>query len=479
MQKNTKCIYICKQRWYTINKQEVHKMKDVYLVNYSVKGIKTLDQTVSLSFYKKTISKEPDTQDYNIKGIYGMNGSGKSGIVTSVEILRNLLTNPGYLANPVAQKNLDEMINKKLNKLDITAEYIVKIPENVLLFKYNIILSKNIIGKYHISYEKLAVKNATSRSEGMTFVYEIIDGTVKFLYSQEKTEKDIIPKTMNLLAMSSMSSLFYEKFFIPSLKEGKQEKSFIWNSLLILNILGMKLHVYVDESDDHREYVTRNSMEYYNEEKHETENDEWINSLLEMDSDHLNVLKITQNYVPEASYSHFEKTVNRLYEFLRIFKSDLQNIEIDRKEKDNIWICDLIMVYEDYKIHAEFESTGIKKLIKLFAYLNKMVRGSIVFIDELDSNLHDVYLCALLEYLMEYGEGQLCFTTHNVGPMDILKQHKKSIDFLSEDHKIYSWVTNGNYSPSKLYRNGMIEGSPFNVDSIDFIGVFGVGEEDE
>lgn len=164
-------------------------MKDVYLVNYSVKGIKTLDQTVSLSFYKKTISKEPDTQDYNIKGIYGMNGSGKSGIVTSVEILRNLLTNPGYLANPVAQKNLDEMINKKLNKLDITAEYIVKIPENVLLFKYNIILSKNIIGKYHISYEKLAVKNATSRSEGMTFVYEIIDGTVKFLYSQEKQKR--------------------------------------------------------------------------------------------------------------------------------------------------------------------------------------------------------------------------------------------------------------------------------------------------
>ena len=54
----------------------------------------------------------------------------------------------------------------------------------------------------------------------------------------------------------------------------------------------MKLHVYVDESDDHREYVTRNSMEYYNEEKHETENDEWINSLLEMDSDHLNVLKL-------------------------------------------------------------------------------------------------------------------------------------------------------------------------------------------
>ena len=123
--------------------------------------------------------------------------------------------------------------------------------------------------------------------------------------------------------------------------------------------------------------------------------------------------------------------------------------------------------------------TGIKKLIQLFAYLNEMVEGGIVFIDEFDSNIHDVYLCALLEYLMEYGKGQLCFTTHNVGPMDVLKHHKKSIDFLSEDHEIYSWTTSGNYSPSKLYRNGMIEGSPFNIDSIDFIGIFGSGEEDE
>ena len=175
----------------------------------------------------------------------------------------------------------------------------------------------------------------------------------------------------------------------------------------------------------------------------------------------------------------FKNNVDKLYEFLHIFKSELRGIEIDRKENQNTFMCSLVMVYDSYKIHAEFESTGIKKLIKLYAYLKKMVEGEIVFIDEFDSNLHDVYLCALLEYLMEYGEGQLCFTTHNVGPMDILKRNKKSIDFLSVDHKIYPWTTNGNYSPSKLYRNGMIEGSPFNVDSIDFIGVFDSSEEDD
>lgn len=88
-------------------------MKDIYLINYSVKGIKTLDQLVSLSFYKKTISNDPDTRDYNIKGIYGMNGSGKSGIVSSVDILRNLLVNSEYLNNPIVQRNLDAIINKK------------------------------------------------------------------------------------------------------------------------------------------------------------------------------------------------------------------------------------------------------------------------------------------------------------------------------------------------------------------------------
>ena len=38
------------------------KMKGFYLVSYSVKGIKTLEDLVTLSFYKKTISKNPDTQ---------------------------------------------------------------------------------------------------------------------------------------------------------------------------------------------------------------------------------------------------------------------------------------------------------------------------------------------------------------------------------------------------------------------------------
>lgn len=462
-------------------------MKDIYLINYSVKGIKSLDQLITLSFYKKTIPKNPDTQEYNIKGIYGMNGSGKSAIITSVEILRNLLIDPGYLNNPIAQKNLDAIINKRTGKLFIEVDYVANVMETLMLFRYNMTLAKDISGRYIISHEALSVKRATSKSETMILLFEVMDGEITFL--SELKEKDefsvkMLNKTMNLLDTASMSALFYEKFLIiimKKIKEGNVEDiSFLEAALSFLYFFGEKIHVYLDQSDDHRSYVARNPLENYgNREKYKDAIDGLLGSLAKMNNDYLSVISVTGNIVSKFLYSKFEEEIDQLYEFLHIFKSDLQKIEIDKKENHDVWVCDLVLVYDSYKIHAEYESTGIKKLIKLFAYIKEMVEGGIVFIDEFDSNLHDVYLCALLEYLMEYGEGQFCFTTHNVGPMDVLKRRKKSIDFLSENHKIYSWKTNGNYSPSRLYRNGMIEGSPFNVDSIDFISVFGSGGEDE
>ena len=457
-------------------------MADIHLIKYSVKGIKAIDQLVSLSFYKKIIPKNADTQAYNIKGIYGMNGSGKSGIITSVEILKSLLIDSDYLNNPIVQQNLDAIINKKTSELFMEADYIIKRDQEVIgFYRYNVTLLKGATGRYIISHEGLFTKKATSRSDAMHTIFEVDNGEIITLIEEtgrQKFHNDFINKTKNLLLTSSACSLFVEKFLLSVINI--DEYSFVRECLFQLFSFGMKIHVYLDQSDNHREYVAKNALQCpEGTERNKNEINYIISNLLRADNDWLDVISITHNYISKEVYKTFEKMVNKLYEFLKIFKSDLQGIEIDKKENRDKWVCDLVMVYDSYKIHAEYESTGIKKLIQLFAYLNEMVEGGIVFIDEFDSNIHVVYLCALLEYLMEYGKGQLCFTTHNVGPMDVLKHHKKSIDFLSEDHEIYSWTTSGNYSPSKLYRNGMIEGSPFNIDSIDFIGIFGSGEEDE
>ena len=148
-------------------------------------------------------------------------------------------------------------------------------------------------------------------------------------------------------------------------------------------------------------------------------------------------------------------------------------IEIKKDENGDYYECENIMVYKNKRISEKYESTGIKKLIDLYAALCDLDEGKIVFIDEFDANIHDVLLEKLVQYAMQYAKGQLIFTTHNLGPMDVLQSAKNSIDFLSSDSRIVSWTKNGNYTAASQYKKGLIKYSPFNIEPFSFLGVFG------
>ena len=138
-------------------------------------------------------------------------------------------------------------------------------------------------------------------------------------------------------------------------------------------------------------------------------------------------------------------------------------------------MCKKILVYDDdSEVSSEYESSGVKKLIKLYPFLNAVDSGNISFIDEFDSNIHDVYLCKLVEYFASYASGQLIFTTHNLGPMELLSNYKMkhSIDFINNG-TVTPWTRNGNYSVVNLYRSGAIANCPFNIDAADFVKAFG------
>lgn len=162
----------------------------------------------------------------------------------------------------------------------------VKILDSLVVCRYKLILSKDVTGRYSIVYERLSTKKATSRSDNMKIIFEVINGNIEILEIDDgELLKDVIEKTRNLLTMESMSSLFYEKFLIPEAKkktlQNIMEKSiYIW----LLFFFGRKLHVYLDQSDNHREYIA----------------------------------------------------ISKLTEFLRIFKSDLKGIEIDKKENQDV-----------------------------------------------------------------------------------------------------------------------------------------------
>ena len=79
----------------------------------------------------------------------------------------------------------------------------------------------------------------------------------------------------------------------------------------------------------------------------------------------------------------------------------------------------------------------------------------------------------LVEYAQNYAEGQFVFSTHNLGPMDVLQKAKCSIDFISNDSHLVPWVKMGNCSAANVYTKGLIKYSPFNIEAFDFLGVFG------
>jgi len=441
-------------------------------MKYSVRGIKNLDEWAELSFYNKTIKKPFSMQKYNIKGIYGTNGAGKSGIIRSVEILKFLIIDPNYLINPFVQRQLGDLINKKTRTLEIQIEFLHQADQAILMYYYTVTIERNSIGVYGISSETLSFKNALSRNAVMKEVYRTESGSLFTSYEDEYNHQ-LTEITKNLLNHSTLPSIFISR---KELVLDEKMNDDIWNGLASLSFFAANLFIYMDHGDDH--------LSYYMDDYFDTETvfDHKTMETVSYQTARLNgrsssAFSAEKIYVKKDMYSAFERKVRQLSVFLCMFKDDLLDIKIDKREDTEDFVCSLIMDYGEYTINAEFESTGIKKLIRLFDYLDKMVQGGIVFIDEFDANLHDVYLCALLEYLMENAKGQLCFTTHNIGPMDVLKKNKKSIDFLSKDHKIYSWKTNGNYSPSSLYRGGMIEGSAFNIFPFDFIRSF-QSEED-
>ena len=149
---------------------------------------------------------------------------------------------------------------------------------------------------------------------------------------------------------------------------------------------------------------------------------------------------------------------------------------IKRKWKEkhtDYYSCKLRFDYGTYNVDKEFESTGIKKLISVFDAIDAACHGGIVFIDELDANINAIYLEKIIEYIIIYGEGQLCFSTHGLEIMDLLKNEKMAIDFLTNEKEIVHWTTKGNNSPFNFYKKGFIKGIPYNIDSVDFIDIFG------
>lgn len=438
---------------------------EYYLLSYKVSGIKNIEKEIKLEFYNKTIDKSFDPDKYRIKAVYGENGAGKTAIVSSVKILKQIIMNTSFPGDSTNQKKLRELINKKTKQLKIEVEFTGQLHDSdqVLVYMYCVELSQEENGKYCISHESLYEKSGEYASAKYRPMFICDNGNLSYAKAEGHDLRTITAQTQNLLQDRSLINIFFSNI--------ESGKSFDLNKPLIKALFNtlffsVRLSVCIEDTDQHDMYFLAEEL------KAAKEIDD-IKDLLNRSIKQVDLLVGGTTRVLKAAYEEYAEEVKKLESFLKLFKRDLLSVEIDKKDNGDYYETTLVMNYGSYTINTEFESTGIKKLIRLFSYMNYAATGGVVFIDEMDSNINDVYLTKLVEFFMEYGEGQLCFTTHNTGPMTVLRRNKKSIDFLSNDNRIISWTTNGNFAPDKLYRQGMIEYLPFNIQPEDFVGILG------
>ncbi|MGV2392987.1 UNVERIFIED_CONTAM: AAA family ATPase [Campylobacter lari] len=461
---------------------------NIILNKLVINGAKNINKDIELVFTNKSIKDNIDKEPKTIKAIYGPNGSGKSGLISAVYIYKRILTNNNSLSDNEFKMFLMNIINKKTNKLKVEAIFTafkinddkdINITENNLnkksknnkyfTYKHEIIISKNYDDIFIESESLSELKNKTINDSNFKALIKIKNGQVIFLKSisdEHIKNTEFYKETLNLLNKNSFINILTTSLALTKLNQ-KKEKDFIL-PILTTMIFSYSINIFLNNDDKHKQSALSQNLitdflSLNETDKIDEKSLEYLFKLnyLETDfDDYVNIRDFDKLYL---------ENIKNLEDFIRLFKPDLVKIDIDYKQDGKYYRCRKLFNYGDYNIDVEFESAGIKKLVRLYNTLKMCAdTGYITFIDEIDANLHDVYLTKLIEYLKDNSNGQLCFTTHNLSSINVLKDRSYSLDFLSNDSRLYSWTKNGNNSPHKQYVNGLIDYSPFNIESFHF-----------
>jgi len=439
----------------------------IIISSLTVGGIKNLKEPVTIDFMNYKADRTEGGTYKNPKAfksvtaIYGPNGAGKSAIVHGLEIFQYIIRGTRFLID--FPKYTEALMNRKTNLISICVEYFIvnnkinKSDEKLEKYSYLLVLEK----RDRLSDIVIKKEECLKLKPQKEVLFVIENGEITTCNLNEHIKSKIRNK---LLTRSIADVLMYDLRYNQELE--KHHLSDITRFLYPVGELVLNLSFHIEESDAHSKYLTPKTWN-----KMQISNDSVIDEIS---------TAVDKNYfvVSQGNLGFFRKLIKNATKFMKLFKTDLENIETIEKVRGTEYLVSLEFFYQDgYKIDKELESSGIKKLFELFlVFENDLRQGKVLFIDELDSAINDVYLMKLIEYFADYCKGQIIFTTHNTSPMDMMNtQDRKDncqILFLNSKPELVPWKQVGSFSPSSLYKKGQIKGLPFSLDAWDFIDIF-------
>ncbi len=427
------------------------------LLQLSTYGIKNIENPITLEFANSTI-KTGLNKINNVKGIFGYNGAGKTALITSVDFYKSIVSNSNFLLQNDTKLHLDKLINFQKNEFFISM--IFEYTQDIVI-KHSILLKKRETTDDYVIYEeKIELSSGRTLNEKYESVITKKDNQI-YINDTFKEQASYILNTD--LSYISIIQVVVKKMLEQNNIDLKNEVNVFEKIILNLFASIMKIDVYLLSSDKHNNFFA---------------DKKGVQELLSITEEIKNNGINLENYFADddlvsiEDYKNYTLVNKKLEKFIQVFKPELKEIKLILLEDRKFYHIRKLFVYENFNVELEYESSGIKQLVKLFTYLERCANGSISFIDEIDTNINTFYFKKLISFFKEYGNGQLIFTTHNVEAMDVLKSVSKSIVVLGNDNKTDTWVPVGNKSPINEYLSGKFPNSPMNIESFDFISIF-------
>ena len=389
------------------------KATTIRIDRIEINNIKNVEK--GLVFLNET---QADSFGASVTGIYGQNGSGKTALIWSVDLLKNALSGIP-LPNDTAYYILQSQ-----NICGIKVDFIVTLNNKEYFVTYSLKLKKIENNRFIILSEDLDYKAEDIKKTSILN----IDAE-----SDKIEEKCFYGPEVRLREMGTNDKQVRQKLIVMQALAREKNTSFIFNEkLLNLSKTVFKDGVYFDLIEALFFYGRMNI--FVLNKNSETSFNMYLLPLSMRLQSETGVAKsdavpigLGQNNCDEATFETIERVIKQID---ILIGSIIPGLRVDivkgvpqlNEKAETQIVFELVSNRNGVITPLRYESEGIKKILCILSSLIAMYNDRSIFvaIDEMDAGIFEYLLGEFLSVINKTGKGQLLFTSHNMRPLEVL-----------------------------------------------------------